>query len=118
MGAIAAGRIGTAVVFVLIPVIALLAGRMLTQPPSRARRAAWATGLTVAVAAAFVPLVWVVALAAALALVAARPGMWRNLGIVVAVPPLLLLPWTVQVAVGSLRAAARGRPAAARPGRA
>jgi GT2 family glycosyltransferase len=98
MGAIAAGRIGTAVVFVLIPVIALLAGRMLTLPPRRARRAAWAAGLTIAVAAAFVPLVWVVALVAALALVAARPGMWRNLGIVVAVPPLLLLPWTVQVA--------------------
>jgi GT2 family glycosyltransferase len=98
MGAIAAGRIGTAVVFVLIPAIALLGGRMLTLPPRRARRAAWATGLTIAVAAAFVPLVWVVALVAALALVAARPGMWRNLGIVVAVPPVLLLPWTAQVA--------------------
>jgi GT2 family glycosyltransferase len=98
MGAIAAGRIGTAVVFVLIPVIALLAGRMLTLSRRRARRAAWATGLAIAVAAAFVPLVWVVALVAALALLAARPGMWRNLGIVVIVPPLLLLPWTVQVA--------------------
>jgi GT2 family glycosyltransferase len=98
MGAIAAGRIGTAVVFVLIPAIALLGGRMLTLPPRRARRAAWATGLTIAVAAAFVPLIWVVALVAALALVAARPGMWRNLGIVAAVPPVLLLPWTVQVA--------------------
>jgi GT2 family glycosyltransferase len=98
MGAIAAGRIGTAVVFVLIPVIALLAGRMLTLPRRRARRAAWATGLAIAVAAAFVPLVWVVALVAAVALMAARPGMWRNLGIVVATPPLLLLPWTVQVA--------------------
>jgi len=97
MGAIAAGRVGTAVVFVLIPVIALLAGRMLTLPPRRARRAAWATGLAIAVAAAFVPLIWVVALVAALALVAARPGMWRNLGIVVAVPPVLLLPWTAQI---------------------
>jgi len=98
MGAIASGRIGTAVAFVLIPAIALLAGRMLTMPPRRARRAAWATSLAIAVAAAFVPLIWVVALAAALALVAARPGMWRNLGIVVVVPPLLLLPWTIQVA--------------------
>jgi GT2 family glycosyltransferase len=98
MGAIAAGRIGTAAVFVLIPVIALLAGRMLTLPARRARRAAWATGLVVALAAAFVPLVWVVVVPVALALVAARPGMWRNLGIVVAVPPVLLLPWTVQVA--------------------
>jgi len=98
MGAIAAGRIGTAVAFVLIPLIALLAGRMLTLPPRRARRAAWATGLVVALAAAFVPLVWVVVVAVALALLAARPRMWRNLGIVVAVPPVLLLPWTVQLA--------------------
>ena len=97
-GTIAAGRIGTAVVFVLLPVIALLAGRMLTQPARRARRAAWATGLTVAVAAAFVPLVWIVALAAALALIAVRPAMWRNLAIVALVPPVLLLPWTVQAA--------------------
>jgi GT2 family glycosyltransferase len=98
MGAIAGGRIGTAVVFVLVPAMALLAGRMLTQPARRARRAAWATGLTIALAAAFVPLVWVVALVAALALVAARPRAWRELAIVAAVPPVLLMPWTLQVA--------------------
>ncbi|HEX4656006.1 MAG TPA: glycosyltransferase family 2 protein, partial [Streptosporangiaceae bacterium] len=98
MGAVAGGRIGTAVVFVLVPAMALLTGRMLTQPARRARRAAWATGLTVALAAAFVPLVWVVALVAALALFAARPGAWRNLAIVAAVPPVLLMPWTLQVA--------------------
>ena len=98
MGAIAAGRIGSAAVFVLIPVIALLAGRMLTQPARRSRRAAWATGLVVAIAAAFVPLVWVVAAVAAIALAAVRPAMWRQLGIVVAVAPVLLLPWTLQAA--------------------
>ncbi len=97
-GTIAAGRIGTAVVFVLLPVIALQAGRVLTEPARRARRAAWATGLTVAVAAAFVPLVWIVAFAAALALIAARPAMWRNLAIVALVPPVLLLPWTLHAA--------------------
>jgi GT2 family glycosyltransferase len=98
MGAIAAGRIGTAVVFVLVPAIGVLAGRMLTQPARRARRAAWAAGLTVALAAAFVPLAWAVTLVAALALLAARPAMWRNLAIIAVVPPLLLLPWTLQVA--------------------
>ncbi len=98
MGTIAAGRIGTAVVFVLLPAIALLAGQMLTQSARRARRAAWAAGLTVTLASAFVPLVWAVALVAALALLAARPAMWRNVGIVAVVPPLLLLPWTLQVA--------------------
>ena len=97
-GTIAAGRIGTAVAFVLLPVIALQAGRMLTEPARRARRAAWATGLTVAVAAAFVPLVWVVAFAAALVLIAVRPARWRNLAIVALVPPVLLLPWAVHAA--------------------
>jgi GT2 family glycosyltransferase len=98
MGAVAAGRIGTAVVFVLVPAIILLAGRMLTEPARRARRKAWATGLTVALAAAFVPLVWAVTLVAVLALLAARPAMWRNVAIVAAVPLVLLLPWTLQVA--------------------
>ena len=101
-GSIAAGRIGTAAVFVLLPLIAVLAARMFTQPPRRARRAAWATGLGVAVAAAFVPLVWVIALIAAglaaLTLGSARRRQAVNLGIAVLVPPVLLMPWTVQVA--------------------
>ena len=96
-GAIAAGRLGTAVVFILAPAIAVLAGRMLTQPPRRARRAAWATAFTVTVAAAFVPLVWVVALLAAVALAVARPALLRNLAIATAVPLVLLLPWTIQI---------------------
>jgi GT2 family glycosyltransferase len=97
-GAIAAGRIGSAVAFVLVPVIALLAGRMLTQPPRRARRAAWAAGLVVAAAAAFVPLIWLVVVVMAVAMTAARPAMWRNLAVVAIVPPVLLLPWTVTAA--------------------
>jgi GT2 family glycosyltransferase len=97
-GAIAAGRLGTAVVFILAPAIAVLAGRILTPPPRRARRAAWATAFTVAVAAAFVPLVWAVVLVAAVALAVARPVLWRNLAIATAVPLVLLLPWTIQVA--------------------
>ena len=51
-----------------------------------------------AVAAAFVPLVWVMRRVAALTFVAVRPAMWRNLAIVAAVPPVLLLPWTVRLA--------------------
>ena len=64
-GAISAGRLGSAVVFVLIPVIGMLAGRMFSQPRRIARRAAWATGLTVTVGAAFVPLLWPMAVAGA-----------------------------------------------------
>ena len=56
----------------------------------------------VAIAAAFVPLIWVVAvLGALLAAVAFRRagrGMLLNLGITAVVPPVLLLPWTLQVA--------------------
>jgi GT2 family glycosyltransferase len=102
MGAVAGGRFGSAVVFVLIPVIAMLAARIFTEAPRRARRAAWATGLVVAIAAAFVPLIWVVAvLAALLAAVVFRRsgrGMLLNLGITAVVPPVLLLPWTLDVA--------------------
>ena len=49
-GAVAAGRLGTAVAFILLPLIGISAGRMLTAPPRQARRAAWATGLLIALA--------------------------------------------------------------------
>lgn len=120
-GAVAAGRIGTAVTIALIPLIGILAARMLTQPGRQARRAAWAAGLTVAAAAAFVPLAW--ALAAALVVLAA-PGVFAlgrnrratavNLAIVAAAPAALLFPWTLQLfAHPSLFLAEAGIP---RPG--
>ena len=98
MGAVAAGRIGTAVAFVLLPLIAIMIGRMRAGPPRAARRAAWAAGLLVALAAAFVPLIWPMAVLAALGVAAA----WRWLGlrtvvnavIVAAVPAAVLIPWT------------------------
>ena len=100
-GAISAGRLGSAVAFALIPVIAMLAGRMFSQPPKIARRAAWATGLAVTVGAAFVPLLWPLASVAAVlaAVVIRRSGQafLRNLAIVVLTPPVLLLPWLIQV---------------------
>ncbi len=98
MGAVAAGRIGTAVAFVLLPLIAIMIGRMRAGPPRAARRAAWAAGLLVALAAAFVPLIWPMAVLAALGVAAA----WRwvglrtvvNAAIVAAVPAAVLIPWT------------------------
>src|SRR5260370_9053977 len=96
MGSVADGRIGTAVVFVLLPLIALTAARMFTQPPRLARRAAWATGLSVAVATAFLPLVWLIAgipaCLAALAFPAARPRMALDPAVPVLRPPRLLGP--------------------------
>ena len=105
MGAVAAGRIGTLVAFVLLPLIGIAAGRMLAGPPRRARRAAWAVGLLVAVAAAFVPLIWPLAVIAAIGLIAAwtpqpRPGRAPginaaiNAAIVAVVPAVILIPWT------------------------
>ena len=103
MGAVATGRIGTAVAFVLLPLIGITIERMLLGPtsaPSRftARRAAWAAGLLIAVAAAFVPLVWPIAVAAALGAAAASPWLGRpaavNAAIAAAVPAVLLIPWT------------------------
>ncbi|MGO9163439.1 MAG: glycosyltransferase [Streptosporangiaceae bacterium] len=100
MGVVAGGRLGAAAVFILLPVLALLTGRIFTGPPRRARRAAWASGLVLAVGAAFVPLLWLMAvLGAVLAAVALRRvRLLINLAIVVVVPLVLLLPWTVQLA--------------------
>jgi len=101
-GAIAAGRLGSAVAFVLIPLIGLLAGRMVSQPPKLARRAAWAAGLVITVGTAFVPLLWPMAVIAAVLAGAAlwrrRADLLRNLAIVVLTPPILLLPWLLQFA--------------------
>ena len=98
MGAVAAGRLGTAVAFVLLPLVGIAAGRMLTGPPRQARRAAWAAGLLVAVAAAFVPLVWPIAVVGAVGLAAAWRWLGRaaavNAAIVAVVPAAVLVPWT------------------------
>ncbi|HYX58190.1 MAG TPA: glycosyltransferase family 2 protein, partial [Streptosporangiaceae bacterium] len=66
-GAVAAGRIGTVVAFVLLPLIGVLVGRVLTGNPRTASRAAWGAGLLTAVTAAFVPLAWPVVVIAAVA---------------------------------------------------
>ncbi len=114
-GAVAAGRLGTAVAFVLLPLIGAAIGRILAGPPRSARRAAWAVGLLTAIAAAFVPLAWPVAVIVALGAMAAwrwlgprtvsaatggdaPPGPPRgfavNAAIVAAVPAVVLIPWT------------------------
>ena len=97
-GAVAAGRIGTVVAFVLLPLIGVLVGRVLTGNPRTATRAAWAAGLLTAVTAAFVPLAWPVAVIAAVAATAAwswlGPRTVLNAWIVAVVPGVLLIPWT------------------------
>jgi GT2 family glycosyltransferase len=100
-GAIAAGRLGTAVAFVLLPLIGISAGRMVTAPPRPARRAAWATGLLVGLTAAFVPLVWVLAVAGIVFVLAVRGMLWPvdavNAAIVAVTPFLVLFPWSLHL---------------------
>ncbi|MEW9547074.1 glycosyltransferase [Nonomuraea sp. NPDC050783] len=98
-GAIAAGRLGTAVVFVLVPVYASLGVSVLSAEPRRARRAAWALGLLLAVGTAFVPLTYpMVAVLGGVALALwRRPGLVASVAIVLLVPVALLLPWLVTV---------------------
>jgi GT2 family glycosyltransferase len=100
MGAVAAGRVGTAVLLVLLPPVAVLVGRIFTAPRRRARRAAWIAGLLTAVVAAFVPLFWLItAVVMAVGLIALRRrNRALNALIVVVVPLLLLLPWTLDIA--------------------
>jgi GT2 family glycosyltransferase len=118
MGAVAAGRLGTAVAFVLLPLAGLMIGRMLAAPPRAARRAAWATGLIIAIAAAFVPLVWPIAVLAALAAVVAWP--WLGLRTVVnaviaaAVPAAILEPWAFHLVMSP--SAFFGEAGLSRPG--
>lgn len=100
-GAIAAGRLGTAVVLVLLPVYASLATAMLGGEGRRARRAAWGLGLLLAVGTAFAPLVYpftvVVGALGAVAFGAARRGVGVSVGIALGVPLVLLFPWLVQL---------------------
>ncbi|MGN6331517.1 MAG: glycosyltransferase [Motilibacteraceae bacterium] len=106
VGAVAAGRLGTAVVVVLLPLLARGAAATLglSAPGQRsgsrsgAWSAAWATGLGLAVAAAFVPLTWLLAVPFALAGVLVLRGRERLRPVaVLAVAPVVLLPWSLQL---------------------
>jgi GT2 family glycosyltransferase len=98
-GAVAAGRLGTAVAFILLPLTAVSAARMLTAAPRQARRAAWATGLLIALTAAFAPLAWVLGTLFAVGTLAARRWLAAanpvNAAIVVVTPFFVLFPWSL-----------------------
>ncbi|NYE49666.1 GT2 family glycosyltransferase [Spinactinospora alkalitolerans] len=100
-GAVAQGRLGTALVHALFPVLGILVTRILTLPPRRSRRSAWALALLLSLATAFVPLVWVLALLTG-GLVALAFGhigrrLHVSLGIALVTPLVLLLPWTLEL---------------------
>lgn len=105
-GAVAAGRLGTAVAAALLPAAALAVVRAVGTPGRAGTvRAAWVAALTLTVMTAFVPLALVLAAGIVAVVVAVSRGLapgWdrdllRRMAIVVAVPPVALLPWSAQL---------------------
>ena len=95
-GAVAAGRIGTAALAVLLPFASLAALRAVRSTGGRAFRAAWVAALLLAAMSAFVPLTYPVALLLGAGAVASRRlhrSALIRLGVLLTVPPVLLLPW-------------------------
>lgn len=100
-GAVAQGRLGTALVHALLPVLGLLLVRLVSMPPKSSRRAAWGLALTLTVATAFVPLVWLLCLVTGVLVALAFGHLGRrvyvSVGIGLGVPLLLLMPWTLEL---------------------
>jgi GT2 family glycosyltransferase len=104
-GAFGDGRLGVVVVAVVLPFLAHAALGFADPEPDRRRRAAWRTGLLLAIAAAFEPVAWVFALVLALVVLGVAVAVTRTLprgrdvlgppAIALAVAPVLLLPWWV-----------------------
>jgi GT2 family glycosyltransferase len=101
MGAVAQGRLGTALVHALLPVLGLLLVRVVSMPPRHSRRAAWGLGLVLAVATAFVPMVWLLCAATGVLVAAAFAHLGRRIHVSVllslALPIVLLLPWSLEL---------------------
>ncbi|RZU15332.1 glycosyltransferase [Streptomyces sp. BK239] len=102
-GALAGGRIGTAVLAVLLPLIAragITAAGLANSSGARGSwRATWAYALLLTITTAFTPIVWPVALVLGLAVLAVRrsellaygPRFLAQLG----TPLLILAPWSL-----------------------
>ena len=99
-GAIAGGRIGTAVSIVLLPWLVRSAARVAGVGGGSTWRRVAGTSLLLAVVASFTPVVWLVAVVlaavAAFTVVTDRAGRLRLLATVM-VPFALLMPWSLRV---------------------
>src|SRR5581483_2378677 len=96
-GAVAAGRIDVVLALVLLPLAARSVAGALRRGGGAAP-AAFGAGLVLAATCAAAPVVWLIAVVA-IAAVLSRPDRGRLLaaGVVLAVPPVTLLPWTIRV---------------------
>ncbi|MEU3373661.1 glycosyltransferase [Streptomyces sp. NPDC006660] len=101
-GALAAGRLGTAVLAVLLPLIARAGVSAAGLRGTEARgswRATWTYALLLTVAMAFTPLVWPIAVLLGIGVLALRRGDITAYGLrflaAVATPLLMLAPWSL-----------------------
>ncbi|RSN50802.1 family 2 glycosyl transferase [Streptomyces sp. WAC 04229] len=104
-GALAGGRVGTAVLAVLLPLIAragvAAAGLTSTSGARGSWRATWAYALLLTVTTAFTPVVWPLALVLGLGVLALRRGEITAYGLrflaQLGTPLLLLAPWSLSL---------------------
>ncbi|MEU9787332.1 glycosyltransferase [Streptomyces phaeochromogenes] len=101
-GALAGGRIGTAVLAVLLPLIAragIAASGLASETARGSWRATWAFALLLTLATAFTPIVWPIALVLGLALLVVRRGELTAYGArflaQLGTPLLVLAPWSL-----------------------
>ncbi|MGW3424693.1 glycosyltransferase [Streptomyces phaeochromogenes] len=101
-GALAGGRIGTAVLAVLLPLIAragIAASGLASETARGSWRASWAYALLLTLATAFTPIVWPIALVLGLALLVVRRGELTAYGprflAQLGTPLLVLAPWSL-----------------------
>ena len=102
-GALAGGRLGTAVLAILLPLIAragIAASGLAHSSGSRGSwRATWAYALLLTLTTAFTPIVWPIALVLGLALLAVRRGDIAAYGLrflaQLGTPLLILAPWSL-----------------------
>ncbi|GGV18806.1 integral membrane regulatory protein [Streptomyces litmocidini] len=100
-GALAAGRLGTAVLAILLPLIAraAVAAHGLNRPDRGSWRATWAYTLLLTFATAFTPVVWPLAVLLGLGVLAVRrsdlPAYGLRFLAAVGTPLLVLAPWSL-----------------------
>ncbi|MCZ4509790.1 glycosyltransferase family 2 protein [Streptomyces sp. ActVer] len=101
-GALAGGRIGTAVLAVLLPLIAragIAASGLASETARGSWRATWAFALLLTLATAFTPIVWPIALVLGVALLVVRRGEITAYGprflAQLGTPLLVLAPWSL-----------------------
>ncbi|MGW7270081.1 glycosyltransferase [Streptomyces sp. NPDC054864] len=104
-GALAGGRVGTAVLAILLPLMARagIAASGLTLPEGTrgSWRASWAFALLLTITTAFTPIVWPIALVLGLALLVVRRGDITAYGLrflaALGTPLLMLAPWSLSL---------------------